>query len=348
MNIVGGAGMKAIVFIFWFVFSVNAYSVNPIEAVDDMSDAHIIWGIQESGRYAANGNLFKSYKVLEYYFLQSPEERRKVIDYINSHPDILEGGVISFSRMNIHDTFKKFGFDKRKAKEAIRVRLGIFKEVASDKQFLMAVDGYNQYFSENKKSDDFSSLDVELVAQKNRGKALIAKQLAKRIKKAKEKSEKEYASLTKAKSIEIGNKNYGGWYTSVSKDDFTDKIEASAFIFGKEVYGDYTTVGIRCMDGDIHLTFGMVRFIDSGSNNVNVRYRVDKNNSEELIGYTFSNSNDSGYSIQKIPEELVLQMRSGQKILIEVSNKRRSNIYQNSFSLIGFTKTYNRIWRNCK
>ena len=240
-----------------------------------------------------------------------------------------------------------------KAKEAVKVRLSIFKQVASTAQLNEAVSNYIDYFYEDEPLEKVVLLDPELMSKEVQKKLKEERIKAERVKKdrvktAKDNAIKDQASLEKSKKIEVGRYKFSLWHSTVRKDEFTDKIQSEAFTLGSKVYNDYASVGVRCMSGEVFLTFDAAKFIAFGGKNVDVKYRVDKNETEKLSASTYTNSNTSGYSNERIPKNLVLQMKAGNRILIEVANKRRSNVHQNSFSLKGFTSAYNKVWRNCQ
>lgn len=301
--------------VFLVMGSTFAFSFEPLRAVKDMSNSHVEWALKESARMLEAERFLQSYIMLEYYFLRSEEDKEKVVLHVHDHPDVLAGGLISFNRLGMHDSYKKFGFDKVQARQAVDVRLRIFKELASDQQYLKAAAMYDDYFSEK----------AMLVASKVKDESV--------------------------KNIEVPyskNREFGDWHSTVSRDDFTDEVVAEAFVFGRKVYNNHISAGVRCMSGEVKMTFDMVRFVNSGGRPVNIRYRVDRGGAGVLNGYVYSNSTNSGFSVEKIQEDLVIEMKAGSRILIEVSNRRRSSVRKGSFALNGFTGAYDRVLQNCK
>lgn len=319
--------------------TVHAAKVDSVAGVKDMSDAHVNWALQESKRIMASTPML-AYQMLEYYFFSSQEERKKVIAHIADNPDLIEGGVKSFNKLVIHDIYKELGFNKNKTKKAVQVKIKIFKDIADAWQLNRVLEEYIEYFYKGDVARFYKVDELALLAKEN--KKVVDKNPNKF------KVEDAHRRLTKAKKVEIGDYKYGKWYVDIGKDELTDEIHSSAYVFGPKVYGSYASIGIRCFSGLVKLTFNTVRFVDFSGGDAELIYRVDKESPEKSTAYLYRNSSNSGYGRSEIPEELVLQMKKGSKILLEVSNKRGSNIYQNKFSLSGFTKAYDKVWRNCK
>ena len=153
---------------------------------------------------------------------------------------------------------------------------------------------------------------------------------------------------------------FGDWDTSIAVDDFTDEVTASAWSTGGKKYNSYKSVGLRCMDRKIYITFDTVSYVSSNSSYVIVKARVDKNATGFFVGKLYSNSNNSGWipNVARdksgiIKQEVkvnsfISEMKKGSKLLIQASNTRKSNIEQVSVSLKGFTKAYNTIKSACK
>lgn len=153
---------------------------------------------------------------------------------------------------------------------------------------------------------------------------------------------------------------FGSWRVMVNVDDFTDEVNAEAWAVGSKKYNDYKAIGLRCMKGDMYLTYDTVSYVSSNNSYVMVKARIDKNETEVLLGRNYSNSNSSGWlpkiasdSSGTIEQEkkltsLIEQMKKGNRVLMEVSNTRRSNIEQVSVSLSGFTKAFNKVKSVCK
>ncbi len=307
--------MRLNILIFTIFFSINAFSFESLRAVKDMSGTHIKWALMESIRMLEAERFLPSYIMLEYYFLKGKEDKDRVILHVQDHPGVLIGGLISFNNLSMHDSYKKFGFDKIQAKQAVDVRLRIFKELASDQQYLKAVAMYDDYFSN----------EAMFVASKIKEEPV--------------------------KNIQVPysrDQKFGDWHSVVSKDDFTDEVVAEAFVFGRKIYNNRVSIGARCMSGEVKMTFDVVRFVNSGGRPVNIRYRVDDGGANVLSGYVYSNSTNSGFSAEEIQEELVTEMKAGSRILVEVSNGRRSNVHKSFFALNGFTGAYDRVLQNCK
>lgn len=153
---------------------------------------------------------------------------------------------------------------------------------------------------------------------------------------------------------------HSDWKVSIETDDFTDEVTASAWSLGAKKYNDYKSIGLRCMDKQVYITYDVVSYVSSHNSYVMVKARVDKNNTNVFAGKVYSNSHSSGWlpliakdSSGTIEQEeklkpLISEMKKGNKLLFEASNLRRSNIEQVEVSLSGFTKAYNSIAAICK
>lgn len=325
----------------FFCKTAIAVEINPVASVKDMSDAHVNWAIQESTKQMGV-NPKAAYLMLEYYLLHSEAERNKVKKHIRSNPQLLIGGLESFSPMELHDTYKKSGFNKDIAKEMVRVRLSLFKIVATQSQLNKAIKEYKKYFYKGDEVHFIKLDDIAVLETK------IKKFIYNAKNEAKVRREKELHKPEKVEKIELGDFRYSKWYGYIEKDGFSDKTKAGALVIGKKVFADYSSVGIRCSMGKVALTFDTVKFMDFSGRKVSIKLRVDKNPTRYFDGYLYTNSNHSGILENELSDNLVLEMKKGSKILLEISNEKRSNIYQYKFSLSGFTKTYNKIWSNCK
>jgi len=152
---------------------------------------------------------------------------------------------------------------------------------------------------------------------------------------------------------------FGDWRVSIDVNDFTDEVTASAWSSGGKKYNDYKSIGLRCIDKNINITFDTVSYISSNNSYITLKARVDKKPTEVFVGKLYSNSHSSGWTPniasdksgivkQKIKiNSFIKQMKKGNKLLIEASNVRRSNIEQVAVSLKGFTKAYNSINAVC-
>lgn len=152
-----------------------------------------------------------------------------------------------------------------------------------------------------------------------------------------------------AVSVNAENYKYSNWHVYIEEDEFGGSPSVEAFSFGKNVYNSSQAIGIRCFDEGIRITFEMVKYVAIGGRRVLGRYRIDKNDAQRFDGRLFTNSRSSGYQIDLIQGMgLLEELKSGTRIMLEISNKRRSNIYKGSFSLLGFTKAYKKVKNHCK
>lgn len=152
-------------------------------------------------------------------------------------------------------------------------------------------------------------------------------------------------------SVNAGTRDfyYNDWQASITEDEFDGTLHAKAFTFGKQVYNDRQSIGIRCFDNGIKITFDMIRYIASGQKRVLGRYRIDQNTAVKFDSILYSNSFSAGYQENFIKDNNLLDnLKSGSEIIIEISNKRRSNIYKERFSLLGFKQAYEKVNEYCK
>lgn len=329
-----------------FILALTSGSVTASPSiVKDMSGVHVNWTLKEAENKLRRNDGYTAYLELEYYLLKGDEEAKsKVREFIVNNPEILDDAVNTFNGLSLHKLYKAFGFDKVKAAKGAKLRLAMFKEFASDEQYNQALASAIEYLGEDVANK--VSLSDGLAAIEEANRLLEENKIDQEKKKKQQKADIAKAVDKRMKSV--GKVTYGNWYTYVEKDDFTDEIQAEAFVFGKKVYNDYMTLGIRCFSGNVRLTFDMAKFVAFGGNDVSIRYRVNDKSSGSLNGRLYSNSNKGGYDDYTLSNPLLSEMKQGSRLLLEVANDRRSNVYQSSFSLSGFTKAYNRINYHCK
>ena len=151
----------------------------------------------------------------------------------------------------------------------------------------------------------------------------------------------------------------GDWEVVTSEDDFTDEVSVSASTYViSGVLDEYTSLGLRCIDEQIHIKFYHEGFLALSNEFIAVKVRVDKNKTLGFVARMYSNSHESGY-IPYIAKDssgsydqtddvntLLEQMKAGTTILIEL-NSGETNAVREKMSLSGFTEAHKRVKAAC-
>lgn len=153
-------------------------------------------------------------------------------------------------------------------------------------------------------------------------------------------------------SVNAKNIEAGVWFSSIYIDDFTGKADpdrTKAAVFTSQKNAKYTALQMMCVDlrdGSPNIIVGRV-WLDAVTiegENYDIEYRIDGGKIFKSNGITAKHPKFQGVLMFLVAEDSVDLMRRGYKIAFRTSVDK---IYTGSFSLKGFTKSYNAIRDAC-
>ena len=130
----------------------------------------------------------------------------------------------------------------------------------------------------------------------------------------------------------------GSWVNTKSVDEFTNK---TSYIVRRIVVGGYSSryvrsFGFECRDGDPYFTASYDQFIHFANQTFVMLVKIDDNDLIKVPMRMWSNSTDSGYSLdERAIRQLVTQMKAGSKLIWRVDTS--SDRLQGELGLNGFT-----------